>query len=1021
MRIFYALITLAILVFPAFTQSESSEVPRPQVLVRNKSPKPPPPPAKSGTGNLFSSPNSVELGTTNELLSVRYIVNPDGTFKRVLDLRRSFSKGTVNSPLYKWRVPFNADLTQMQIEDAEIIAKNGDRRSFPSENIKIQKTPQSEAAPEFSSLSEIFIDFAGLKAGESVEFRIISEFGKTLFPGTFDAVEYVSPFDAYRLARYSFELPKGMNLYFSEKGFGAPTKIEKKNGNVEWTWSIQNRKAQRIEVGMPDITVMAPTLVVSNSPDWERFGKQYASATDQKARVTQQIKSLGDEITKGASSDSEKASLIYDWVNRNITYLLVFLDRGGWIPRDTEDILENKFGDCKDYTLLMQALLKSQGIESEPVVLRAGGSEWYPRTQAYMFYNHMILYIPSLEVFADATVPRTKIGELADQVRGKTGFRLGSKFEPITIPKGDAGEVKVSAEAIIDLLPNGDLDLRSEIFLGGGLGNPMRLLLGSPNMKFLGPAFDLQYEARNMSVEGKVIRFEESKEDIGIEIDYSGRFPGYSKLSRKGELKLPPVNLLFEDQTFRSILEMKERTTPLMIQKISYEEVLEIKMPGGFRLTLPHPAKSFENEMGSYSRRIFVEAGKTRVKRSIVFCKSLISVSEFPAFRNFLKSWLDDGYSTFSYSVDPGTKLVAQTAAQNKSDGPAKNAFEKLFERIGLGENIAVTKKEAIELEKRVSTNPEDFEARKKLISYYDNNLQDPKNRRQIVSHLVWLVRNRPTDWGSTVFWWRIEVEPGSPGSKSVKQEWLSVLGEQPDKPGLRLIAADFFRGHETELAIKLLDEGAARFKDDYRFSAEKFKILYSWINGGEDFDEKPLPADTRKRAFEIGRAALEILRSGRRDDADRDYLELLTGMTELGFQLGAYDSVKRSATEMILMFGSSAAVPGFDEATHFGNIFLGKLALLDGDTDKSGEYLMISVRAPLRKKPNSVHPKMDLAKDLFEAGKKQVVSDYLEECLKLEVFTDEDYPDKESLKAVNKWIAMIKEGKTPSFDYDNP
>lgn len=141
--------------------------------------------------------------------------------------------------------------------------------------------------------------------------------------------------------------------------------------------------------------------------------------------------------------------------------------------------------------------------------------------------------------------------------------------------------------------------------------------------------------------------------------------------------------------------------------------------------------------------------------------------------------------------------------------------------------------------------------------------------------------------------------------------------------------------------------------------------------------------------------------------------------MTRAAFEVAEGMEAERLATEFILDFGQDASEYGYDDASHIGNIILGRIALRNNSIEKAKEHLLIAIRAPLRK-PNSWLSEIDttLAKELFEKGEKATVVEYLKLCEGLSNLTKEKELFKDQARALRLWQTQILTGKTPSFDF---
>ncbi|MBK7711537.1 MAG: transglutaminase domain-containing protein [Bacteroidales bacterium] len=79
---------------------------------------------------------------------------------------------------------------------------------------------------------------------------------------------------------------------------------------------------------------------------------------------TKQLKSHSDAV-----SADEKTKLLLDFVRNNIRYVAADIDRGGFTPHPLQEIINSRYGDCKDQVMLFISLLKCAGMEAFPVLV----------------------------------------------------------------------------------------------------------------------------------------------------------------------------------------------------------------------------------------------------------------------------------------------------------------------------------------------------------------------------------------------------------------------------------------------------------------------------------------------------------------------------------------------------------------------------------------------------------------------------------------------------------------------------
>jgi hypothetical protein len=141
--------------------------------------------------------------------------------------------------------------------------------------------------------------------------------------------------------------------------------------------------------------------------------------------IDPEIQALADDITKGIEDKRKQAQAIDHWVKKNIRYVLVYLGSGGITPNPPMTVLKNKYGDCKDHVALMGALLKAKGIASEQALINIGAIYRVPELPSPSF-NHVILYLPGLDLYTDPTIARASFAVLSESAYDKPVLHLSN-------------------------------------------------------------------------------------------------------------------------------------------------------------------------------------------------------------------------------------------------------------------------------------------------------------------------------------------------------------------------------------------------------------------------------------------------------------------------------------------------------------------------------------------------------------------------------------------------------------------
>jgi len=77
------------------------------------------------------------------------------------------------------------------------------------------------------------------------------------------------------------------------------------------------------------------------------------------------------------------------------------------------------YGDCKDHSVLFSALLKAKGIESDIVLINSADSYTLSQVPSVRQFDHVIVYLPEFDMYADTTAGVAPFGTLPFDEYGK--------------------------------------------------------------------------------------------------------------------------------------------------------------------------------------------------------------------------------------------------------------------------------------------------------------------------------------------------------------------------------------------------------------------------------------------------------------------------------------------------------------------------------------------------------------------------------------------------------------------------
>ncbi|HUI31352.1 MAG TPA: transglutaminase domain-containing protein [Candidatus Acidoferrales bacterium] len=265
----------------------------------------------------------------------------------------------------------------------------------------------------------------------------------------------------------SIEVPNNLVFLYSIANDTIKPKISETRGGrdytFEWDRYVPNENVPPLSQKNNAPEIIGTVYDSSSMKDglsWKAFGDWYLSLISDRIKYDQKVLETAQEITKGLTDDRLKMDAIFNYCQKNVRYEQVYMNKGEeFIPHNCSDILERKFGDCKDYSCLIYALAKSVGIDPNLVLcFRGRGYQFYPDMPVSQF-NHVIVH------FNDNGIDRWYDGTDAEGIPGIVSRDLINQ-SALVLEKGNSRILKIneSDESLVSI--NGDLSNIEDGFKG---------------------------------------------------------------------------------------------------------------------------------------------------------------------------------------------------------------------------------------------------------------------------------------------------------------------------------------------------------------------------------------------------------------------------------------------------------------------------------------------------------------------------------------------------------------------------
>ena len=187
---------------------------------------------------------------------------------------------------------------------------------------------------------------------------------------------------------------------------GAPEPRVKVQGNsVDHIWEITETEGLLYDNNVPAWVNRQQRVMVTTYEDWKQvvdWGVPLYNQDDlEPQKIKQEIADLDEFV------GDERLIRIIQFVQDEVRYLGFESGIGAYKPNSPQKVISQRYGDCKDKSLLLISLLKSEGIAAYPLLVNsyAGNDlgDWLPSNGAF---NHCVVGLERKgeHLFVDPTI-----------------------------------------------------------------------------------------------------------------------------------------------------------------------------------------------------------------------------------------------------------------------------------------------------------------------------------------------------------------------------------------------------------------------------------------------------------------------------------------------------------------------------------------------------------------------------------------------------------------------------------------
>lgn len=347
---------------------------------------------------------------------------------------------------------------------------------------RISALPQETELRErvYNGTYNINILLADVRVGDVVEYDYTLHSIERVYPGMFAERVSVGWSVPMHWERVRVLAPVSRQLFYRTDNASTPTTTVH-DGVRELTWEWHDPKPLASDDDRPSWYSVWPHLEVSSLRGWSELAQREAQFYEVRPVGSAALAQVVNDIRRAGGAPAEQALQALQFVQDQIRYVSISIGRGGFVPSPPETILERRFGDCKDKSLLLVTLLHELGIDARVALVntRRGRTLSSSLPSPYSF-DHAIVRMQLdkqtywLDGTADKQYAPLSPAATADFERALVVDRATSDLE--VIPRPGAGASSRTSTVSVDLSAgyNKPAQLKISTFYQGEQADRMR-------------------------------------------------------------------------------------------------------------------------------------------------------------------------------------------------------------------------------------------------------------------------------------------------------------------------------------------------------------------------------------------------------------------------------------------------------------------------------------------------------------------------------------------------------------------
>lgn len=429
------------------------------------------------------------------------------------------------------------------------------------------------------------INLTDIRVGDIIEYSFTHKGYNPVYGGHITKKIYFNFNVPYERLYQRLVVPGSLPLDIEYRHADIKPEITRSGSQAEYVWSLKGVKGLVMDNNTPYWYDGNQRVMVTDFKNWGEVAAWGASHFQTLPGGKQRLKEFTLPLLKDIDNDEAKALKVIRFVQDDIRYLGFESGLNSHKPHTPEKVLDQRFGDCKDKSLLLCEMLRLNNIEAYPVlvntVLRDKVTDELPSITAF---NHCVVQLAVNDrlYYIDPTIPNQggSLESCAFPAYGKGLIVKETTTDLTDFPSPVTSEISEAQTFEVATL-NGDAMLNIRTTYTGSEADYMRSQLLGSSLESTQKNYLTYYANLYPDLEvSEPIAIHDNRESNIFTLEENYRIPTFWKQNEADEEQMYGEVYPQTLENYFNVNKSSERTTPYgLAYPVSYHHTIHINLP----------------------------------------------------------------------------------------------------------------------------------------------------------------------------------------------------------------------------------------------------------------------------------------------------------------------------------------------------------------------------------------------------------------------------------------------------------